>query len=125
MRPTPLPALRPSSRTVSGRCDVTLVRDGIPASSGIVIGPAWVLAWEPPRVPHVTVAEDRVHAELERFHEARRYTQERIREIQRQTASRLGNIEAQIFEPQILMLDDPELVAGTEEYIRENYLSAA
>ena len=38
---------------------MTLVRDGIPASPGIVIGPAYVLRWEVPRVPHVTV-DDRI-----------------------------------------------------------------
>jgi RES domain-containing protein len=49
---------------------------------------------------------------------------ERIREIQRATAERLGTVEAQIFEPQILMLDDPDLVDGTIRYIRENHLAA-
>jgi phosphoenolpyruvate-protein phosphotransferase (PTS system enzyme I) len=34
-------------------------------------------------------------------------------------------VEAQIFEPQILMLDDLELVDGTVAYIRDNHLSAA
>jgi phosphotransferase system enzyme I (PtsI) len=42
-----------------------------------------------------------------------------------QTATRLGSVEAQIFEPQILMLDDVDLVDRTIEYIRENHLSAA
>ncbi|MEX0906777.1 MAG: phosphoenolpyruvate--protein phosphotransferase [Gemmatimonadota bacterium] len=99
-------------------------RDGIPASPGIVIGPAYVLRWELPRVPHVTVEPDRVEAEIERFHDARGFAQDRIREIQRQTVDRLGPVEAQIFEPQILMLDDHDLVAGTVAYIHDNHLSA-
>ena len=37
----------------------------------------------------------------------------------------LGAVEAQIFEPQILMLEDTDLVNGTVGYIRENHLSAA
>jgi phosphotransferase system enzyme I (PtsI) len=102
-----------------------MVRDGIPAAPGIVIGPAYVVRWEPPRVPHVTVAETDVEAEVARFTEARRWAQDRIRDIQRHTEQRLGSVEAQIFEPQILMLEDVELVAGTEAYIRENHLSAA
>ena len=102
-----------------------IVRDGIPASPGIVIGPAYVVRWEPPRVPHVTVAEADVEAEVARFTEARCWAQDRIRDIQRHTEVRLGTVEAQIFEPQILMLEDPDLVAGTEAYIRENHLSAA
>jgi phosphotransferase system enzyme I (PtsI) len=104
---------------------VTLVRDGIPASPGIVIGPAYVLHWELPRVPHVNVPESQVETEIERFHEARRWAQERIRGIQQDSAKRLGDVEAQIFEPQILMLEDAELVNGTVGYIRENHLSAA
>src|SRR5690606_6291768 len=53
------------------------------------------------------------------------WAQSRIREIQLQTEERLGHIEAQIFEPQILMLDDADLVEGTVAYIRDNHLSAA
>ncbi len=104
---------------------MTLIRDGIPASPGIVIGPAYVLRWEVPRVPHVTLSAEQVDAEIERFDEARNWAKQRIREIQQDTAARLGHVESQIFEPQILMLDDAELTAGTIAYIRENHFSAA
>lgn len=103
----------------------SLKRDGIPASPGIVIGPAYVLHWEPPRAPHVTVSPDQIENEVERFNEAREFAKERIRKIQTETGERLGRIEAQIFEPQILMLDDMDLVNGTMSYIRDNHLSAA
>src|SRR5512146_52891 len=111
----------------SGRSErsVSVIRDGIPASPGIVIGPAYVLRWSMPRVPHVTVAADEVPNEVERFHEARHWARERIRDIQLQTAQRLGEVEAQIFEPQLVMLEDPELIDGTVSYIEENHLSAA
>lgn len=99
-------------------------RDGIGAAPGIVIGPAHVLRSELPRVPHVTVPPEAVDGEVERFHEARRFAQNRIREIQQQTVERLGSVEANIFEPQILMLDDGDLVDGTVDYIRDNHLSA-
>jgi phosphotransferase system enzyme I (PtsI) len=104
---------------------VNRIRDGIAASPGIVVGPAYVLAWEMPRVPHLTIAAENVEKEIARFDAARDWAKARIREIQQQTADRLGLVEAQIFEPQILRLDDHELVAGTIEYIRENHLSAA
>src|SRR5690606_24800503 len=102
-----------------------MVRDGIPASPGIVVGPAYVLRWETPRVPHVTVGAEEVEAEVASFHDARLWAQARLREIQEHTASRLGPVEAQIFEPQILMLDDVDLVEGTVSYIRDNHLAAA
>ncbi|HUH12291.1 MAG TPA: phosphoenolpyruvate--protein phosphotransferase [Longimicrobiales bacterium] len=101
------------------------IHDGIPASPGIVIGPAYVLSWELPHVPHTTLADHETEAEVERFHEAREAAKRRIREIQQDTAERLGRVEANIFEPQLLMLDDVELVEGTLAYVRENRLSAA
>jgi phosphotransferase system enzyme I (PtsI) len=104
---------------------VSLIRDGIAASPGIVIGPGLPLQWEPPRAPHVTVPPDQIEAEIERFVEAREYAKYRITQIKHDTATRLGPIEAQIFEPQILMLDDDEMVSGTIAYIRDNHLSAA
>jgi phosphoenolpyruvate-protein phosphotransferase (PTS system enzyme I) len=99
--------------------------DGIPASPGIVIGPAYVLSWDVPRVPTRTVAAEQVEDELRRFEDARAGAKARLREIQQDTASRLGDVEARIFEPQVLMLDDTELLDATHAYIRENHLSAA
>lgn len=102
-----------------------VLRDGIAASPGIVVGPAHILRWDKPAVPHVTISSDQVESEIERFNAARTWAQERIREIQRNAAEHLGPVEAQIFEPQILMLDDPQLADGTVSYIRENHISAA
>jgi phosphotransferase system enzyme I (PtsI) len=104
---------------------VSLVRDGIPAAPGIVIAPARVLRWEVPRVPHgATVAPERVEDEVARFLEACEWAKERIRELQQRTAEKMGEVEAQIFEPQLLMLEDADLVQGTIGYIRENHLTA-
>ncbi|HEX2204579.1 MAG TPA: phosphoenolpyruvate--protein phosphotransferase [Longimicrobium sp.] len=101
------------------------VRDGIPASPGIVIAPARVLRWEVPRVPHgATVPPALVEAEVARFLEACRWAQERIRELQVRTEASMGAVEAQIFEPQLLMLEDADLLQGTVGYIRENHLTA-
>lgn len=101
------------------------VRDGTPASPGIVIGPARVLAWERPKVPHQTIEVDQMGAEVERFRAAIDSTRERILTIQAETAERLGRVEAQIFEPQLMMLQDADLVGDVEAYIRENRISAA
>jgi len=104
---------------------VSLVRDGIPAAPGIVIAPARVLRWEVPRVPHgATVAPERVEDEVVRFLDACEWAKGRIRELMERTAKKMGEVEAQIFEPQLLMLEDADLVQGTLGYIRENHLSA-
>jgi len=104
---------------------VTLVRDGIPAAPGIVIAPARVLRWEVPRVPHAaTISPDRVDEEVQRFLDACTWAQGRIRELQARTVAAMGEVEAQIFEPQLLMLEDADLIQGTVGTIRENHLAA-
>ncbi len=99
--------------------------DGLAVSEGIAMGPVHVLRWGIPDVPHETVAADEVEGEVERFHEAREWAGRRIRELRDRTEDRLGSLEARIFDPQLLMLDDQEVVDGTVRYIRENRLSAA
>jgi phosphoenolpyruvate-protein phosphotransferase (PTS system enzyme I) len=104
---------------------VGTLRDGIPASPGIVIAPVRVLRMEMPAVPHGGVIDPgRVEEEVQRFLAACEWAKERIRQLQKHTAERLGDVEAQIFEPQILMLEDADLVGGTITYIRENQLIA-
>jgi len=101
------------------------VCDGTPASPGIVIGPAHVVSWERPHIPHQTIREEQVEAEIQRFREARDATRDRLHVIQANTSERLGPVEAQIFEPQLLMLDDHDLIHDVESYISENHISAA
>jgi phosphotransferase system enzyme I (PtsI) len=104
---------------------VSLVRDGIPASPGIVIAPARVLRWEVPRVPQgATIGPAEVDQEIARFREACAYAQERIRAVQATAARNVGEVEARIFEPQVLMLEDADLLQGTIGLIRENHLRA-
>jgi phosphoenolpyruvate-protein phosphotransferase (PTS system enzyme I) len=104
---------------------VSVVRDGIPAAPGIVIATARVLRWEVPRVPHgATITADRVEDEVQRFLEACEYAKERIRGVQERTSAAVGEVEARIFEPQLLMLEDADLVQGTIGTIRENHLTA-
>lgn len=99
--------------------------DGIAAAEGIVTGTVHLLEWSMPEVPHEMVPPEQVPAEVERFHDARSRVKERIEELRGQAESRLGTMEARIFDPQILMLDDETLVDGTIRYIEENHLTAA
>ncbi len=97
---------------------------GIPASPGIVIGPAFVARWPRLEVPHATVAPDQVEAEVARFRAARQQAKERTTELRDQVESRLGSVQAKIFEPQLMMLDDPDLIEGTLIYICDSFLTA-
>ncbi|UCC74454.1 MAG: phosphoenolpyruvate--protein phosphotransferase [Gemmatimonadota bacterium] len=97
---------------------------GIPASPGIVIGPAFVARWPRLEVPHATVAPDQVEAEVTRFHAARESAKRRTVELRGQVESRLGSVQAKIFDPQLMMLEDPDLVEGTLTYICDSFLTA-
>jgi hypothetical protein len=101
------------------------VFEGLPAGEGVARGAVHLLRWGVTSVPHETMESGEVAGEVERFHEARRWAQERIKEIREATEARLGPVEARIFEPQIVMLEDPEVVDGTVRYIEENRLTAA
>jgi phosphotransferase system enzyme I (PtsI) len=103
---------------------MSIIRDGTAASPGIVVGPAFVLRADLPRVPHSIVPPESVDAEIQQFHDARAWASQRISEIQKHAAARLGSVEARIFEPQLLMLDDAEFVDRTVTYIRENRFTA-
>lgn len=102
------------------------MRDGIPAAPGIAIGPAHVLRSDVPRVPHGALISDaEVEGEIQAFREAISWAKEQITGMQVLTESRLGTVEARIFEPQLLMLEDADLVESTIRYIRDNHLNAA
>ena len=101
------------------------VLDGIGASEGIGAGRVHILNWGVPEVPHRSIDSDEVQAEVEHLQEVFEWAKKRLLDIEDSTEERLGAIEARIFEPQLLMLEDPELIEGAALYIRENRLSAA
>ncbi len=101
------------------------IRDGVGVSEGIVEGKVRLLSLGIPEVIHRRIEASEVKREVERFREAREDTKEYLRALKKTTSSRLGTMEARIFDPQILMLDDVELADRTIEYIRGNHLTAA
>ncbi|HEX9885695.1 MAG TPA: phosphoenolpyruvate--protein phosphotransferase [Longimicrobiales bacterium] len=101
------------------------VLNGQPGAEGIAWGKVHRLKWGIPSVPHRMVDPERVADEVLRFHEAREWTRGRIQELRDGTEARLGTLEARIFDPQSVMLDDPEVVDGTVRYIEQNRLTAA
>ena len=89
---------------------MSVVLDGSPASEGIAAGPVFLLEWGIPHVAHQSISDEGVEDEILRFDEARRWALERLQEIKEQTEARLGPVEARIFDPQLLMLEDVEVV---------------
>lgn len=103
---------------------MSTILDGSPASEGIAQGRIFLLEWGMPVVAHESISDDRVDDEIRRFDEARLWAAERLKETKAQTERRLGPVEARIFDPQLLMLEDPAVVDGTARYIRQNRLTA-
>jgi phosphotransferase system enzyme I (PtsI) len=103
---------------------MSIVLDGNPASEGMGAGRIFHLEWGVPVVPHRSITDGDVDAEIDRFRESLLGAAERLEETKALTEGRLGPVEARIFDPQILMLQDSEVVDGTMRYIRENRLSA-
>jgi phosphoenolpyruvate-protein phosphotransferase (PTS system enzyme I) len=104
---------------------VPTIRDGFGVSEGIVEGKVLLVKLGLPEVVHRRVEPNQVEEEVARFMAAREETRARLEELKAATSERLGAMEARIFDPQILMLDDAEVADRTVDYIRENHLTAA
>ncbi|HEU4989707.1 MAG TPA: phosphoenolpyruvate--protein phosphotransferase [Gemmatimonadaceae bacterium] len=92
---------------------------GIPASSGVAVGTVHLLRWEVPDVPHRLIPEDQVPAELRRFHAAVDRAKERLRHVRARVEAAAGREEAAIFDVQHSILEDTDLLANVEEFIRQ------
>lgn len=104
---------------------MSIVRDGFGVSEGIVEGTIHVLVWGVPEVAHNRVEESQVEDEVDRFRRAVEQTRQDLERLQHQASMRLGALEGRIFDPQLLMLEDAEVVDRTIEYVRANRLTAA
>jgi phosphotransferase system enzyme I (PtsI) len=93
---------------------------GISASPGIVLGPVHLLRWEVPEVPQRIVADEDIDAEIARFHATLDRARDRLRYVRNRAESHAGPEEAAIFEVQLHMLDDRELIGRVETLIRQN-----
>ncbi len=93
---------------------------GRSASPGIVVGPVRLLRWEVPDVPHRVVGDDEVEAEIERLHAAIDRARERLLSVRDRADKHAGPEEAAIFDVQISILQDRELLREIESYIRQN-----
>ena len=101
------------------------VFDGLGASEGIGAGRVHILTWGVPEVPHQSVEPEDVEVEVDHLREVVEWARVRLVDLEDSTEDRLGTVEARIFEPQLLMLEDDTLIEEAIRYIRENRLSAA
>ncbi len=93
---------------------------GMPASPGIVDGQVHLLRWEVPDVRHRIISDEAIPGENKRFHAALEKARERLRQVRARAEKYAGAEEAAIFDVQISILEDGELVRQVEELIHQN-----
>jgi phosphotransferase system enzyme I (PtsI) len=93
---------------------------GIPASSGIAEGEVHVLLWEVPEVAHRVIRDDEIPAELQRLEAAIDKARDRLRHVRDRVEAAAGKEEAAIFDAQRQILEDPTLLQGVQELVRQN-----
>ena len=92
----------------------------MPASPGIVIGPVHLLLWEVPEVPHRIVPDEAIPAEIGRLHDAIDKAKARLQQVKLRAERHAGSEEAAIFEVQLMILSDAELISSVENLIKQN-----
>ena len=93
---------------------------GIPASPGIVVGPVHLLRWEVPEVRHRLVEDNEIESELARLHASLEKARDRLRLLMKRAEAQAGPEEAAIFDVQLSILEDAELVRNVEGLIQQN-----
>ena len=92
---------------------------GVPASPGIASGPVHLLHWEVPDVRIRRIPDEVIPDELARFRAAVDRAKERLRAVRKRVEATAGAEEAAIFEVQLSILGDRELVNVVEDRIRD------
>ncbi len=95
--------------------------NGIPASYGIAIGPAFVYKRDKLVIEHRTIEDPA--AELERLETARALAHQQLEEIYQKALAESGEEDAEIFKAHIMMLDDPELIGEIKKTVEENQIN--
>ena len=97
---------------------------GICVSPGIGIGRAFAYRKGVPVVTRRRISSHQAEAEVERFRNTLHQTGDEIRRIRRMVASDQGEELAQIFDVQLVMLEDPGIKEKTEALVRRKFYSA-
>jgi phosphoenolpyruvate-protein phosphotransferase (PTS system enzyme I) len=104
-----------------GRSQSRVEARGVAASPGIAVGPVYVVDRREVRAPQRSIDRAVVDAEVGRFLEALRATQEQLEGIK----ARLPHGEhRQILKAQQLMLRDPDLIDHVQKIVRDDLINA-
>ena len=97
---------------------------GVGVSPGLAYAPAVVLEWKFPAVPDRWVSGDEVESEVARLNEAVAAVVHSLNRLRERVLERAGHEESQIFEAQIMMVQDAEFLKEVVHLIRDNRFSA-
>jgi len=103
-----------NSRTLISR-----VYNGIAASPGIEIGHAFIYAEADFWVEEKNIATEEIEREKERFRIAIEDVINDIRTLKYKLEQKIGNEEAKIFDPHIMLLQDPAVLKDTNDLIEK------
>ena len=104
--------------------DASRTLQGIGVSPGVAFGPALIVRLDVPDVPNRGITPDQADAEVARLHEAVAAVVETLSSLRDRVLQRAGREESHIFDAQILMVQDAEVLDDVERLIRQNQLSA-
>ena len=93
---------------------------GVPASPGIVVGPAHLLHWEVPEVRARVITDAEIEKEIAHLRSSIAIAIERLRAVKQRAAEKAGPAEAAIFDVQISILEDVELREQVEALVRQH-----
>ena len=96
------------------------VMEGIQASNGIAIGPVYLHDPDEPWVDYRRISEDEVEGEVRRFQDALASVADDLKGTRARIEEKLGPEHAQIFDAQLMILEDPALQEPTLASVRKD-----
>lgn len=94
---------------------------GLPASSGIAIGPIWIYRPVKLEIERHNISD--VDSELSRFDAARRLAANQLKGLEEKARGEMGEQEAAIFDAHQMILEDPEFLKGVVHRVREEKIN--
>ena len=98
---------------------------GIAASPGIAIGKTLVKKDKNVEIDRQNISDEQIEREIEKLHSALEQAKQAIQELKDNTADKLGEDKAEIFEAHLMILEDPEVVPAFEDKIKNENINAA
>lgn len=97
---------------------------GVAASPGIAIGKVFLYNKGKVEINTQNINESMVEHEIEKFRRGLKLAQEQIEKIKDDTVKQFGADKAAIFEAHLMLANDPELIDGVENMIKDLLVTA-